>query len=171
MKKPQAYINFELYEDSVNLLGIAKVTLPNVTFLTQTVSGAGIAGNVEAVLAGMVDAMSTTINFLSATDAAVALASPKAHNIDLRVASQYWNTTSVEKDVQADKYVMVVIPKTTTPGSVAPAAQADASGEYTVNYYAAYKNGKKLWEIDPYNQICEIDGVDYLAPVRKAMGK
>ena len=171
MKQPEAYINFEVYKDSVNLVGIAKATLPNVAFLTQSVSGAGISGNVDAVLAGMVEAMSLTLNFRSATDAAVSLAAPTKHNIDLRVAEQYWNTTGVAKEVQADKYVMVVIPKNTTPGSVAPASAADASGEYSVYYYAAYKDGKKLWEIDPYNQICEIDGVDYLAPVRKALGK
>ena len=170
-KQPEAYINFEVYEDSVNLLGIAKATLPNVAFLSQTVAGAGIAGNIDAVLVGMVEAMSMTLNFRSATDAAASLAAPRKHNIDLRVAEQYWDTAGVAKEVQADKYVMVVFPKNTTPGSVAPASAADTSGEYSVYYYAAYKDGKKLWEIDPYNQICEIDGVDYLAPVRTALGK
>ena len=71
----------------------------------------------------------------------------------------------------ADKYVMVVVPKTTTMGQVAPASPADASGTYSVYYYAGYKDGKKLWEIDPFNQICVINGVDYLADVRKALGK
>jgi len=119
----------------------------------------------------MVDAMSLTLNFRSATDAAVSLMAPKRHNIDLRVAEQNWDTSKIAKTISADKYVMVVIPKSTKPGSVAPASAADASGEYSVYYYAGYKDGKKLWEIDPWNYICNIGGVDYMKDVRKALGK
>ena len=170
-KQPEAYIDFEVYEDSKNFIGISQATLPDITFLTQTITGAGISGNVEAVLTGMVDAMSMTLNFRSATDAAVSLMAPKRHNIDLRVAEQNWDTSKIAKTVSADKYVMVVIPKSTKPGTVAPASAADASGEYSVYYYAGYRDGKKLWEIDPWNYICNINGVDYMADIRKALGK
>lgn len=30
---------------------------------------------------------------------------------------------------------------------------------------------KQLWEVDKRNMKCVIDGVDYMAPVRKALGK
>jgi len=171
MKQPEAYIDFEVYEDSVNLLGVAQATLPSISFLSQSITGAGITGNIDAVLIGMVEAMTLTLNFRSVTDAATSLMAPRRHNIDLRVAEQYWDTTAVAKEIQADKYVMVVVPKTTSPGTVAPASMADTSGEYSVYYYAGYKDGKTLWEIDPFNQICNVGGVDYLADVRKALGK
>lgn len=170
-KQPEAYIDFEVYKDSVDLLGVAKATLPDVAFLTQTITGAGIAGNIEAVLTGMVEAMTLGLNFRSVTDAATKLMAPVAHNIDLRVAEQYWDTVRTKKEVQADKYVMKVVPKNTKPGTVAPASAADTSGEYSVYYYAAYKDGKTLWEIDPLNYICAVDGVDYMADIRKALGK
>lgn len=170
-KQPEAYIDFEVYEDAKNFIGISQATLPDVTFLTQTITGAGISGNVDAVLTGMVDAMKLSLNFRSATDAAVSLMAPKRHNIDLRVAEQNWDTSAIAKTISADKYVMVVIPVTTKPGSVAPASAADASGEYSVYYYAGYRDGKKLWEIDPWNYICNINGVDYMKDVRKALGK
>ena len=48
----QSVINFAVYEDSVEYLGMSKVTLPDVTFLTQSISGAGVGGNVEAVILG-----------------------------------------------------------------------------------------------------------------------
>lgn len=171
MKQPEAYIDFEVYEDSVNLVGVAKATPPDIAFLTQTITGAGITGNVEAVLIGMVEAMTLTLNFRSVTDAATKLAAPHKHTIDLRVAEQFWDTVAIEKNVQADKYVMVVVPKKTSPGTIAPASAAEASGEYSVYYYAAYKDGATLWEIDPFNQICNIGGLDYLADVRRALGK
>lgn len=170
-KQPEAYIDFEVYEDAINLIGVAQATLPDINYLTQQITGAGISGSIDAVLIGMVDAMTLALNFRSATDAAAKLSSPEKHNLDLRVAEQYWDTMAVGKEIQADKYVMVVVPKSFKPGTVAPASAADTSGEYSVQYYAAYKNGVQLWEIDPWNDVCTIMGVDYMADVRKALGK
>lgn len=170
-KQPEAYIDFEVYEDSVNLVGVAKVTPPDIEYLTAEITGAGIAGTVEAVLIGMVNKMTTTLNFRSVTDAATKLMTPEKHQLDLRVAEQYWDSVNAKKEVWADKYVVLVIPKKTSVGEIAPATAANVSGEYTTYYYAGYKDGEKLWEIDPFNQICTINGVDYMASVRKALGK
>lgn len=170
-RQPEALIDFEVYENNVNFIGISQATLPAINFLSQQITGAGIAGNVNAVLHGMVDAMTLTLNFRSATDAAVSLLEPRAHNIDLRVAEQYWDTVNSQRAILADKYVFVILPQNYTPGTIAPAALSDASGEYTVNYYAGYKRGKLLWEIDPFNYKCTINGIDYMAEVRRALGR
>lgn len=171
MKRTEAYIDFTIYQNSRDLIGVAKAKLPDIKFLTQSLTGAGVAGNMEAVLKGMVDAMTLGLDFISATDAAVNLCAPVKHNIDLRVAEQRWDTVAARSEVAGVKYVMVVIPKSFTPGQVAPASPADASGEYAVYYYAAYKGGKQLWEIDPYNYICKINGKDYMKEIRAALGK
>lgn len=170
-KQPEAIIDFEVYENSVNYDGIASVALPNINYLTQQITGAGIGGNVEAVLIGMVDAMNSTFNFRSCMGAAVNLLTPEKHTIDLRVAEQHWNTVGVERNVVADKYVLVMVPKNFTAGTISPASMVDTNIEFSVSYYAAYKDGVKCWEIDPFNYICEINGVDYMAPVRRALGK
>lgn len=170
-KQAESIINFEVYEDADNFLGMSQVSLPDVQFLTQTINGAGMSGNIEAVLAGMVDAMTTTMNFRTPTDSAASMLKPRKHNIDLRVAVQNWDTVGVSHSIEADKYVLVLMPKVLKPGTIAPASTSDASGEYATYYYAAYRDGRKLWEIDPYNYICEIDGVDYMADVRKALGR
>ncbi|MEG0767836.1 MAG: phage major tail tube protein [Clostridia bacterium] len=171
MYQPEAYIDFEVYEDSVNFVGISKATMPDIAFLTQTMTGAGIAGNVDAVLTGMTEAMNLKLEFRSPNGAAVSLMKPVKHNIELRIAEQHWDTVAVAKTIAADKYVMVVMPKKLSVGSIAPASAADSSGEYSVYYYAGYKDGKVIWEIDPFNYICVIDGVDYMSDVREALGK
>ncbi len=170
-KQPEAIIDFEVYEDAVNFVGIANITPPDITYLSQTITGAGIGGNIEAVLIGMMEAMTCQMNFRSVTDAATKLAEPRKHNIDVRIAEQYWDTVDTAKEVQVDKFVMLVVPKTTSPGQIAPASASAASGQYAVYRYEAYKNGKELWCIDPFNYICRINGTDYMADVRKALGK
>ncbi|MGN1369363.1 MAG: phage major tail tube protein [Aristaeellaceae bacterium] len=168
---PEAIVNFEVYENSVNYAGIASVQLPNINYITQNITGAGIAGTVESVLIGMIDAMSATFNFRSCMGAAVNLLTPVKHTIDLRAAEQHWDTVNVERNVVSDKYVLVMVPKNFTAGTISPASMVDTNIEFSVAYYAAYKDGKKCWEIDPFNYICEIDGVDYMASVRQALGK
>lgn len=37
----QSIINFKVYEDSVEYVGMAQATLPDLTALTQSISGAG----------------------------------------------------------------------------------------------------------------------------------
>ena len=167
----ESVINFAVYEDSVEYVGMAGVTLPNLAAIVQTLSGAGIAGNVEVPVLGHYDVMSLTLNFRTTTEHSVRLSEPRRHNIDLRMAQQIEDTVAGEVKVQSIKHVLVVVPKTDTGGTVAPAAPTNGSGEYSVRYWATYIDGAKVREIGPLNFICEVNGVDYLADVRKAIGK
>ena len=167
----ESVINFAVYEDSVEYVGMAGVTLPNLAAIVQTLSGAGIAGNVEVPVLGHYDVMSLTLNFRTTTEHSVRLSEPRRHNIDLRMAQQIEDTVAGEVKVQSIKHVLVVVHKTDTGGTVAPAAPTNGSGEYSVRYWATYIDGAKVREIDPLNFICEVNGVDYLADVRKAIGK
>ena len=167
----ESVINFAVYEDSVEYVGMAGVTLPNLAAIVQTLSGAGIAGNVEVPVLGHYDVMSLTLNFRTTTEHSVRLSEPRRHNIDLRMAQQIEDTVAGEVKVQSIKHVLVVVPKTDTGGTIAPAAPTNGSGEYSVRYWATYIDGSKVREVDPLNFICEVNGVDYLADVRKAIGK
>ena len=166
-----AYINLALYENSIELLGTAKVKLPDISYLATGIEGAGIMGKLNVPLMGMADSMSTTINFLTVTQAAANLGSPGKHLLDLRVAEEYWETLQADVGLWAEKYVMLVHTKSLSPCTVAPMSEADASGEFEVYYYAAYKKGKRLWEIDKRNMRCIFGDKDYMADVRRALGK
>lgn len=144
----ESVINFAVYEDSVEYVGMAGVTLPNLAAIVQTLSGAGIAGNVEVPVLGHYDVMSLTLNFRTTTEHSVRLSEPRRHNIDLRMAQQIEDTVAGEVKVQSIKHVLVVVPKTDTGGTVAPAAPTNGSGEYSVRYWATYIDGAKVREID-----------------------
>ena len=140
----QSIINFKVYEDSVEYVGMAQATLPDLTALTQSISGAGIAGNVESVILGHFDAMTLGLNFRTVTDQSVKLSEPRRHTIDLRVAQQDEDVVAGKVVVRAVKHILVVIPKSDKGGSVAPAAPSNGSGEYAVRYWATYIDGKKV---------------------------
>lgn len=167
----ESIINFAVYEDSVEYMGMANATMPSLNALTQAISGAGIAGNIEAVILGHFDALTLGLSFRTVNQQTIRLSEPRRHTIDLRVAQQVENTVAGALEVQAVKHILVVVPKVDNAGSVAPAAPNDGSGEYAVRYWATYIDGKKVREVDQLNFICEVNGVDYLAPVRKALGK
>lgn len=170
-KQPESNVLFELYEDGNNYMGLTQATLPNLAFIVTQINGAGMNGNVDVPVAGMLEAMELSLNFRSPTDAAKSLAAPKSHHLDLRVAAQYWDNVGAEYGIEADKYVMVTRPKAMNPGNIQPATPADTANTFSVVYYAGYKDGQKIWEVDPTNYICVVDGVDYFAPIRKALGK
>lgn len=167
----QSVISFALYEDSTEYMGMANVTLPDLTALTQSINGAGIAGNVEAVLLGQFDAMTLGIKFRTLTPQVMKLAEPRIHNIELRIAQQNEDTVTGTLPINSVKHLFRVVPKSTKGGSIAPASPSDGSGEYAVRYWATFIDGKKMLEIDPMNFICVINGKDCTADVRKALGK
>ena len=150
----QSVINFAVYEDSVEYLGMSKVTLPDVTFLTQSISGAGVGGNVEAGILGHLEAMTLGLEFRTTTPQSVQLSELRRHSIDLRVANQYEDPVAGTVEARKEKHIFVVVPKSTKGGTIAPATPTSGSGEYAVRYWATY-----------------INGVDYLAGVRAALGK
>ena len=170
-KIDETVIGFAVYEDATEYIGISEVTLPESSNITEEISGAGIGGKIESVILGAIEAMSLTLNFRTVTNNAIKLHEPRQHNIDLRAAQQQKDTVKGTTEVVSVKHILVVTPKKLNPGKVATAAAAEVSGEYAVSYYATYIDGKKKLEIDPLNYIYYVNGKDYLADVRKALGK
>ena len=164
-----AVINYRVYEDNT-ALGVSTATLPTLTSLLQTISGAGIAGNLESAIIGHFEAMTLGLNFRTVTRDAIMLAEPRLHTWELRAAQQDEDTVSGTVKIVNVKHVFVAMPKTFNAGTMAPGSTSDASGEYSVRYWATYIDGEKVMELDPRNYICFMNGVDYLEPARKAMG-
>ena len=167
----QGVIDFRVYEDGTEFLGVSKISLPDISFLTQNMSGAGIGGNMEVVLRGIIDSMSMTMDFKQTTDKTIQLAEPRPHNLSLCVAEQVEDMLNAKVSVENVKYVVIATPKTFKIGSIAPASSNDGSGEFAVRYFAMFIGGQRMIEVDPINSICYINGTDYLADVRKALGK
>lgn len=164
-------INFEVYEDGQNFCGLAELTLPDLSQATTEVSGAGISGKFTAPFIGQMEAMNVSLTFKTTTDQTANLFTPGYHTLDLRVAQESQDATSGVFSVESIKHLMTATPVKHSLGKIAPSSQVDGSVEFSVSYYAQYIDKTKMIEFDLFNGIYYVNGTDYMAEVRKAMGR
>lgn len=170
MKREELTIDFMVYEEGNRYLGTTSVTLPNLSYLITEMSGAGVAGKMETIVLGHLEAMTTTINMRTLNKEAAILSEPRKHTIELRQAVQENDTATGAMKINKVKHTLVLIPKTLTAGTVQPAAAGEPNLEFATHYWKESVNGEVVREIDPLNYIFKINGVDYLEEVKDALG-
>lgn len=167
---PERLINFRVYRDGNDLLGAANVTLPNLEAMSDTTSGAGIAGEVETPVLGHYGSMTVTIQWRTITGDVTTLARQESHALDIRGSIQV-NDASLGKLVTVPvKLTIRAMPKNVTLGSFEVGATTDTETELEVTYLKLDINGETRVEIDKYNFIASFGGEDALATVRKDLG-
>ncbi len=169
---PAATIQFRVYEDSVNEVGVATVTLPDITNKAVTITGSGIMGDISVPIISMIENMTMSMKFLSHTDPKTfaMFLEQRKHQIEIRVAEEFWDIEDAEVGMWPNKYVFIARPKSMKSGTIATATASDSSGEFDVYVYAAYRDGVELWYIDKRNMTFWVNGKDYMADVRSALG-
>lgn len=166
-----AVINYSMFEDSTEYVGLSQVTLPSLQMITQTVKGAGLAGEIETVLIGQMKAMQVQIQMLTLTKQGIDLMEQRIHTWEFREAQQAINRQTGMHSAEAVKHIMRTFPKQMDGGTIQPQSTTNPNIAAAVYYWAEYRDGKKVLELDPFAYICFMNGTDYLEPVRKALGK
>lgn len=170
MNVPETLINFRVYKDGKDLLGLANVDLPDLKAITVSTKGAGMAGTVDAPVRGHYDSLEMQLNWNVLTKPGVVLAAPTGTHLDMRGAMQVKDTETGGYKVSPIKVVVNATPKSTKMGKFDMGTTSDAGNTLEVTYIKITIDGEDIVEIDKYNYICKIDGVDYLADVREALG-
>lgn len=164
-------INFKAYDSSNDeLLGLVDAELPTLEAMSESIRGAGIAGELDSPTLGHYGPMGMTLKWRTTEAGALKLLAPKVHAIELRGAIQRFNAATGQFETLIIKVVTRVIPKSAPLGTLAPSAAQEPSEEFSVRYLKVFLGGKAYAEIDPLNFICLIDGTDYLAAVRTGLG-
>ena len=165
-------INFAVYENGKEYLGLAQLTFGSASNKRITVNGAGIPGDIDIPVPGHRDAMTVTLNFTDAPEAGYKLRAQRVHDLDCRAAHEAYDPVSGVLKVVAYKHLLRVIPASQDDGTTAPATPQGASQELVVLSRTDFIDGKQVWKYDPVNfQDIDADGVDHLAAVRSALGK
>lgn len=167
---PEQLVNYKIYNGFSDMIGTADVTLPSLESMTNEVKGAGIAGSYNSPVTGHYGPMSMTVNWRVITGDAIALAAPKAHQLDIRGVIDQYDAGAGEKKPVAVVVTVKALPKKVDLGKMDPGQKMDTQSEFEIVYLKIKIGGIKKVEIDKLNYIGEIGGKDYLAEVRAGLG-
>ncbi|MDD3534241.1 MAG: phage major tail tube protein, partial [Candidatus Cloacimonetes bacterium] len=162
--------NFRVFKDGADQLGISDIELPSLEYMTETISGAGVSGEIDAPVMGQFASMGVTLNWRTVTKSQLQLLAPGAHHLDCRGAIQLHDAGSGEMRPAACKVVIRGRTKTAELGKFEAATTMDASSELEVEYLKLTLDGETVIELDKLNYICNIGGTDYMAGIRAALG-
>lgn len=167
---PERTINYRVYDDANAVIGIATVDLPDIEAMTDTVSGAGIAGEVDSPTLGHFGSMTLTINWRTITGDATKLNAQRVHALEFRSSQQINDAARGELKTQSVRIVTRCTPKNLSLGSLEVSAATDSSSEFEVSYIKIFIDGRETLEIDKYNFVFRVNGEDFLRPVRRDLG-
>ena len=163
-------INFEVFKGGNRKLGMADVTLPSISYKTATISGAGIGGEIEMPTPGQTESMETEISWRTLNEDVTELLAMRSQDLEFRGANEQYDAATGEIKVQAVKVNIRGLAKKGDLGSLKPADHMNSKTTLEVTYIKVTIDGVRKVEIDKFNYIHFVDGVDYLADVRKALG-
>lgn len=162
--------NFRVYQDSKDLVGVADVELSTISAMTETVKGAGIAGEIDAPATGHFGSMELTLNWRTICGDNIDLMRPEVFNLDLRGAQDVFDSTNRTIKQQPVKVMVVARPKEFSLGKMDINASTGTSNKFEVLYIKISVDGNDRLEYDKYNFIYKVGDKDYLADMRDALG-
>jgi P2 family phage contractile tail tube protein len=168
---PEKSINFAVYYEGEDLLGMAEGTLPSLEALTETVKGAGIAGEFDSVTLGHFGSITQTLKWRNITNAFVKFAPHRTHDLYLYAAHQDYEPGTGLYITQKIAVFERGIPKNSNLGNLVVAGMTDTETELELTYLKLEINDRERIELDKFNYIYRVDGVDYLESVRRDLGK
>lgn len=168
MKTIPTKINkYNVYNKADRLLGMGdELSLPDFEASTETVSGAGILGEIDDPTVGYFANQEMEIPFRVLDQEAVdMLDMTKAVQLTIRGAQQ---TTNKEGDIEFRPMRVVVRGRAAkfSPGKVKAGNPMDTTVTLTVLYILIELDEKPVLELDKLNEVYKIAGVDVLAKVK-----
>lgn len=170
MQHRDRLIGFTVFKDGVRKMGIADITLPDVEYMTESLKGSGVGGEIDLVNPGNISAMSATLNWRTVNDDLLVLGQPVTHQLECLGAIEQYDAGTGEYVTKQAALTLRVTPKKVSLGKFENNATMDASNEFSVVYMKLKLDGVTKVEIDQLNYIFVIDGTDFLAKVRTALG-
>ena len=170
MQVPEKLINFRVYKDGTDLIGVADVSMPSFEAVTDTVKGAGLAGEFDSPVLGHFKSMEVQLNWRTVNKNNSFLAKPESVTLDLRGAQQVYDSGTGKFKTSRLKVVVRGVPKKFEMGKLDMGASVGSSNTLEVNYIKVTLDDKDVIELDKFNYIYKVDGEDWLADVREALG-
>lgn len=166
---PEVIHDFNLYLSGSKLVGVTgEVALPDLEAMTETISGAGILGEIETSTAGRFGSIEQEIPFRVTNPEMFDLADPsKPLDVTLRGAIQYTVASDGSTDYMGMRVVFRGRPKKMTLGTIKLGGPSDSSVTLELTYILVEVDGKKKVELDKINSVYKVNDVDLLDKVKR----
>lgn len=168
---PEKSINFAVYLNGEDLLGVAEGNFPQLEAMTSEVKGAGVAGVVDSIVLGHFNSTTISLTWRNVTKDFLKLYDHTTNDMDFYAAMQYYNAGTGEYETVQLHMYMKAVTKSQNPGNLVVGDNMDTQTEHEILYLKIDRDGKDWVELDKLNYIYKVDGVDRLAAVRVALGK
>ncbi len=165
---PEVVHDFNTYNAGRKQVGVTgEVALPDLEALTASISGAGVLGEYEAVVAGHFSSMEQEIPFRVVNKDYFDMVAPtKAVDLTLRGAIQHTDRATQNTNYVGLRVVFRGKCKKVKPGTVKLHDVMDASITLELTYILIELDGEKKLELDKLNPKYVVNGEDMLAKVR-----
>lgn len=164
---PEKVVNYNVYLENDKLIGTqADVTLPKLEQMTETVSGAGIAGEYESAVPGHFGKIETDVTFNAIMSDSAALLTPGSKSLIFRASQQSYDIADGKSEFRPLKITLKVLSKGVDLGKLSPGKSTGTKYTFETLYMKIEENGKVLVEMDKLNFIFIVNGVDVLADIR-----
>lgn len=168
---PAKLLDYEAYGDGNRLLGITTVTLPSVEYLSDTIKGPGILGEMDMPAMGMPGSMECEIEWRTIH----ADFTSYIHNKN-GVSFEFWGDNQ-EYDAGTNTWrhvgvrvAVTGIVKSAEFGNMEVAAESGSKITLELNRLKVTIGGKEKLLIDKFSKVYSVDGVDLYAEVRANLG-
>ena len=168
---PEKGLNFSVYADGGELLGVAEAKFPNGEFMTTEIKGAGIAGVIDSPGMGHMQSITAELTWRTTTKEWANLLSPVGHVLDMYADHLSFDSgLGVYKHSQIHAF-MRAVPKSWDAGKLVVSESTETKTTHEIYYLKIDIDGVNVLEIDKYDFIYRVNGVNYLEQTRRNLGK
>lgn len=159
---------YNCYQDGRKMVGLTdEVTLPDFDALTETLSGAGILGEIDEPTLGHFGASEIEIPFLMVDNQMFGMMDmSNSINLTLRISNQAIEQANFKTDFMPSRVVIKGKKKGFTMGSAKQGSAMKPSVKVEILYILIEVNGKKKFELDKLNVVYKVNDKDLLQKAR-----
>ena len=168
---PEKIRTLDVYINGNTEPGIAEGSFPSLEYMTSEVKGAGLAGTVDSITVGHFGSITCSLTWRYTPKNYFELLEPRIHTLDLYAALQ---ALDAGRGTFTTKQLHMFMRAQTKKGDFGSLTVGDSMGAETEHEIITLKveyDGKETFMLDKYNFICRVNGTDYLADTRKALGR
>ena len=162
---PARLNNFNIYNKSNKPLGVATVTLPNLEAMSDTLTGAGLLGEIDMPTLGHFSSTEIELEWNTVTGDAVTLAPGVSEALTFRGAMQVVDGTTGEISPVGVRIATRVMGKGLDLGSAELGSATGTTNTLEALYIKIVVDGKDVLELDKLNNVYKVNGKDLMAKI------